>query len=238
MKWIRSVAIVVAILAISMLAVAGPGTRFGVWGVGTGIQLLQYAAFAGIAAIALTLLALAVTRPRGKSLGVLVAALALGCMAFGVPWSGYQKAKQAPPIHDISTDTQDPPSFVAVLPLRKDALNPATYGGDTVAAKQHQGYPDIQSAELTTSLTQTFARALQAAKDMEWVIVAADSSAGRIEATATTRWFGFKDDIVVRIRPNGAGSRLDVRSVSRVGGSDVGTNAARIRAYLARLASS
>jgi uncharacterized protein (DUF1499 family) len=66
--------------------------------------------------------------------------------------------------------------------------------------------------------------------------VAADSSAGRIEATATTPWFGFKDDVVIRVAPDPAGSRVDVRSVSRVGQSDVGTNARRIRAYLARLA--
>ena len=71
---------------------------------------------------------------------------------------------------------------------------------------------------------------------MGWKIVAADSTAGRIEATATTPWFGFKDDVVVRVRPEGSGSRIDVRSVSRVGQSDVGTNARRIRAYLADLA--
>jgi uncharacterized protein (DUF1499 family) len=68
--------------------------------------------------------------------------------------------------------------------------------------------------------------------------VDADSTAHRIEATATTPWFGFKDDVVIRIEPDPAGSRVDVRSVSRVGGSDVGTNAKRIRAYLARLAAS
>jgi uncharacterized protein (DUF1499 family) len=72
---------------------------------------------------------------------------------------------------------------------------------------------------------------------MGWELVAADSAAGRIEATATTRWFGFKDDVVVRIRPDAAGSRVDVRSVSRVGRSDVGANAERIRAYLRRVGS-
>ena len=81
-----------------------------------------------------------------------------------------------------------------------------------------------------------FARALASARAMGWTLVAADSAAGRIEATATTSWFGFKDDIVIRVEPDPAGSRVDVRSVSRVGESDVGTNARRIRAYLARLA--
>jgi uncharacterized protein (DUF1499 family) len=77
--------------------------------------------------------------------------------------------------------------------------------------------------------------ALATARDMGWAIVAADSSAGRIEATATTTWFGFKDDVVIRIEPDPKGSRVDIRSESRVGGSDVGTNAARIQAYEKRL---
>jgi len=79
------------------------------------------------------------------------------------------------------------------------------------------------------------ARARDAANAMGWEIVATDSLAGRIEATATTTWFGFKDDVVVRVQASGAGSRVDVRSVSRVGRSDVGANAARIRVYLKRL---
>jgi uncharacterized protein (DUF1499 family) len=77
--------------------------------------------------------------------------------------------------------------------------------------------------------------ALAAARDMGWTIVASDSASGRIEATATTTWFGFKDDVVVRIGPDPKGSRVDVRSESRVGGSDVGTNAARIKKYEQRL---
>ena len=80
-----------------------------------------------------------------------------------------------------------------------------------------------------------FKRALQAARDMGWEIVAADAAAGRIEATDTTFWFGFKDDVVIRVEADGAGSRVDLRSVSRVGVGDVGANAARIRAYLRTL---
>jgi uncharacterized protein (DUF1499 family) len=82
---------------------------------------------------------------------------------------------------------------------------------------------------------QAFDRALAAARAMSWEIVASDPAQGRIEATATTFWFGFKDDIVVRIAAEGAGSRLDVRSLSRIGKSDVGANARRIRDYLAKV---
>jgi uncharacterized protein (DUF1499 family) len=80
-----------------------------------------------------------------------------------------------------------------------------------------------------------YARAFAAARAMGWEIVAAEPAAGRIEATATTRWFGFKDDVVVRVRGTSAGSRIDARSVSRVGKGDVGTNARRIRAYFAEI---
>ena len=121
---------------------------------------------------------------------------------------------------------------------RADAPNPAAYGGPELEAQQASGYPDIHPLVLTATQPGTaFVRARDAAREAGRTIVAADSAAGRVEATATTGWFGFKDDVVVRIRPEGQGSRVDVRSVSRVGTSDVGTNARRIRAYLDRLRS-
>ena len=141
----------------------------------------------------------------------------------------------APPIHDIATDTNDPPLFVDVLPLRAGARNSAEYGGSRVAALQHAAYPDIAPVDLSISPTAAFAKALATAKTMDWAIVATDSAAGRIEATATTRVFRFRDDVVIRIRPRDGGSRVDIRSVSRLGGSDLGKNASRIREFLVRL---
>jgi uncharacterized protein (DUF1499 family) len=82
---------------------------------------------------------------------------------------------------------------------------------------------------------EAFTRALAVAQERGWQIVNADQSGGRIEATDTTRWFGFEDDVVVRLTPWGSGTRVDVRSVSRIGRSDVGTNARRIRRYLDEL---
>jgi uncharacterized protein (DUF1499 family) len=140
-----------------------------------------------------------------------------------------------PRIHDITTDTDHPPAFVAVLPLRATAPNTTDYGGPEVAAQQRSAYPDIQPALLELPPTQAFQRALAAARAMGWTIVAADSTAGRIEATATTFWYGFKDDVVIRLTPSDRGTRVDVRSESRVGGSDIGTNARRIRVYLTKL---
>ena len=141
----------------------------------------------------------------------------------------------APPIHDITTDTSDPPLFVDVLPLRAGAKNTAAYGGSRVAALQLAAYPDITPVDLAIAPAAAFAKALATANAMGWALVAADPAAGRIEATATTRVFRFKDDVVVRIRPHTGGSRVDVRSVSRFGGGDLGKNASRIREFIGRL---
>ena len=151
------------------------------------------------------------------------------------PYSWYLAAKHLPRIHDISTETEDPPQFVAILPLRKDAPNPSVYGGPEIASKQREAYPDIKPLVLNVPLGEAFDRALAAARGMSWKIVNADREELRIEATDTTFWFGFRDDIVIRISPPDGKARIDVRSVSRVGLSDVGTNAARIRRYLTGL---
>jgi uncharacterized protein (DUF1499 family) len=141
----------------------------------------------------------------------------------------------APPIHDITTDTNDPPLFVDILPLRAGARNSAVYEGSRIAALQHAAYPDIAPVDLAITPAAAFAKALATANAMGWALVATDSSTGRIEATATTRVFRFRDDVVIRIRPRDGGSRLDIRSVSRLGGSDLGKNASRIREFLVHL---
>jgi uncharacterized protein (DUF1499 family) len=141
-------------------------------------------------------------------------------------------APPAPPIHDITTDTAEPPEYVAVLPLRAAAPNTTVYGGEKIAAQQRAGYPDLQPLILSVPPPQAFERALAAVGEMGWDLVAAEAAAGRIEATDTTFWYGFKDDVVIRVRPAEGGSRVDVRSLSRVGGGDAGTNAKRIRGYL------
>jgi hypothetical protein len=146
-----------------------------------------------------------------------------------------RQAKSLPNIHDVTTDTRDPPAFVTLLPLRRSSPNGADYGGPETAAQQRKGYPSIATPVVALPPPQAFERALAAAREMGWEIAAADPAAGRIEATDTTLWFGFKDDIVIRVRPDSAGSRIDVRSVSRVGTSDVGANARRIQKYLSRL---
>ncbi|HEX6106938.1 MAG TPA: DUF1499 domain-containing protein [Gemmatimonadales bacterium] len=221
-------------LAVLLLVAAGPASRLGLWDFRTGFQLLRWAAYLGIAGAGTGLLSL-LWRPPGTRPWRPVVAIVLGLFAVLLPWRWMEEARKVPPIHDITTDTERPPEFVAVLPLRADAPNSAEYEGEAVAAQQRTAYPDIAPLRLDRPPGETFARALEQARESGWEIVAADSAAGRIEATATTFWFGFRDDVVVRVTPDAGGSRVDVRSVSRVGRSDVGANARRIRAYLDRL---
>lgn len=228
-------ALLLSLLAVSLLLVSGLGSRFGWWDFRTGFELLRWAVYLGLGAalIALLMLLLPCTRRSGPVL--LAVALLLGLGAALVPLNNMRIARSLPAIHDISTDTQQPPVFVAVLPLRADAPNTAAYGGTEIASAQHEAYPDLHTWHTDMTPTETFERALQTARTMGWQIVAAKPASGRIEATDTTFWFGFKDDIVIRVQADGTGSKLDIRSVSRVGKSDVGTNAKRIRAYLAAL---
>lgn len=231
------IAFLLSLIAAVLLLAAGPGTRLELWEFRTGFALMRWAAFAGLAAAALAIVMLLVPRTRRTGPAWLLAALVLGLGVAFVPWNGMRQARAVPPIHDISTDTERPPEFVAVLPLRADAPNPAAYGGAEVAQAQREGYPDLGPLRMDLPPPEAFAKAEQVARDMGWEVVAADPATGRIEATDTTLWFGFKDDIVIRVEADGEGSRVDMRSVSRVGKSDVGTNAKRIRAYLQALGS-
>ncbi len=219
-----------------MLA-SGPGTRFGLWDFRLGLRLLALAACGGLAAalasLGLAAAALLSGRPKGR-LAPALAGLLLGAGLFLPPYLEYRKAMALPAIHDISTDTEDPPAFVDVLPLRQraHALNPSGYGGPAVAALQEKAYPDIRPLLLDLAPAKAFDRALRVAWAMGWVVDGSDPARGRIEATATTLFFGFKDDVVIRVRPRGPGCRVDIRSVSRVGIGDVGTNARRVRRFL------
>ena len=234
----RALVMAIALAAFVMLISSGPGTRYGLWPWQTGLALLRWAAYTGLAGAvgALGLIVLLVV-PRWRARAwIPVLALCIALAAAAPPLILLQQAKSVPPIHDISTDVFDPPQFVALAAERALAPNGAKYGGQEVAAQQQKAYPEIKSLIVKSAPAETVQHAIDAARKEGWEIVASDAPAGRIEATDTTTWFGFKDDIVVRVRPEGAGSRIDVRSVSRVGRSDIGANAKRVRGFLARLA--
>lgn len=227
----------VTLLAVVLLALAAVGTRGDWWDFRTGFVLFRSALVAGLGAIVITLagLVLALLARSGRTALLALATLAVIGAVAAVPVTHLRSAGRVPPIHDVTTDPDDPPRFVAVLPRRQGAPNPAEHGGPALAAQQRVGYPDLAPARLPAQPDRVFARAVEVARALGWEVVATEPAEGRLEATARTRWFGFRDDVVVRVRPDGPGSRVDVRSVSRVGRSDLGTNARRIREFLAAL---
>jgi len=224
-------ALLAALASGLLLLLTGPGYRIGVWPLQTAFTLMRWSVYGGV--IALVLAGVGLWRNRGRSLfGALAVVVALATVAIPLRWQ--QIARGAPPIHDITTDTANPPTFEAVVPLRKDARNPLDYSQE-VARQQREAYPDIKPLVLEIPAAQVFDRAMRAARDAGWELVNASAESWRIEATDTTTFFGFKDDIVVRLTPIGSRTVVDVRSVSRVGRGDAGTNARRIREYLAAI---
>jgi uncharacterized protein (DUF1499 family) len=159
-----------------------------------------------------------------------VVALVIGLGALYPSHAFQSRARAHPPINDITTDMQDPPAYMTTA---------RAYPGADMARQQHAAYPDIAPVTLPMPPGQAFAKALAAAEAMGWEVVGRDADTGRIEAVDSTKWFGFKDDIAIRVRAADAGSpnvsRVDIRSKSRVGRGDLGTNAQRIRAYTQRL---
>jgi uncharacterized protein (DUF1499 family) len=150
----------------------------------------------------------------------------------GLPALGLASMSKVPRIHDISTDPSQRLEFTAEV---KDAAMNKDPEGDQrawVEEQQKAGYPDIAPVQLDLAPPAAFERAKAVADRMPgWVVTHADADQGRIEATATSRLFHFVDDVIVQVKPDGSGSRVDLRSRSRVGQSDLGANAARIRAY-------
>jgi uncharacterized protein (DUF1499 family) len=166
-----------------------------------------------------------------------VAALAIAGTAIYFPWQAGKMRGDYPRINDITTDTQTPPPLTASVAARaaEPGASSADYGGPGVAALQVKSYPGIAPAILPVPPGTAFARALATATAMGWTIEIADPAAGRIEAYDRSRWFGFTDDIAIRISPAESGSRVDIRSASRQGRGDLGVNARRIRTFLAAL---
>ena len=226
--------------AVSLIALAatGPLHHAGLFGLAGAFSLLKWSVYGALAAMLLAIIGLIVDARREARTSTALRAMVLSFIATGSIAAVAWKASRVPAIHDVTTDTMQPPPFLAVLPLREGALNPVEYGGPDIAAKQKQAFPDIVPLTLDLPPARAFDRALAAARSMGWDLVASDPAGGRIEATDTTFWFGFKDDVVIRVTPQPNGSRVDVRSLSRVGGGDIGANAARVRKYLAALKAS
>lgn len=221
-----------AIIFVFLAAVSGPGARLGLWDFRTGFAILRFSAYGGLISGALSLFGVVACLLRRRSVrgaGTGAAGLLLSVIVVVIPLMWSLEAKRVPRIHDITTDTENPPAFKDLHEVR---ATPPEYPGTEVSVQQRDSYPEIRPLEVNIPPERAYDAALKSARELGWEIIDSDPATQHIEAVDTTMWYGFKDDIAVRITPRDGGSTVDVRSVSRVGISDVGTNARRIRRYL------
>ena len=236
-------ALLVSAVILLIILVTGPlGYKFSMVPLQPSLVSLLIAVAGGalVFLIGLVYLVIAMRSDLGRNRNLVIVSMILGLVPVGIIGPQMAAAGDVPPIHDITTDTANPPAFVAIVPLRENAPNGYEYGvteawpAEKLGATTMEAYPDLKPIESDLSVADAVDRTEDALQTMGLEIVAVDKEAGLVEATATTFWFGFKDDMVVRIVGNGEGSRIDLRSMSRVGQSDVGANAARITDFVDR----
>lgn len=230
----------IAIAIALVIAVSGPGARLGVWDYGFGLKLVRMMTIPAMVAGAASFVALILA--RGRLLTPLIGTVAAVLGAYA-PLQMKRDFEANPFIHDITTDFADPPQIIAAADLPRK--NPPEYlgnekepRGQTVSQAQQEAFPDIKTRNYGGSVAQVADAAEAAVKKIGLKIIqkgAREDAGYVIEATDTTFWYGFIDDVVVRIRDGADGVSVDVRSKSRVGGSDLGANAKRVRAFYAAL---
>jgi uncharacterized protein (DUF1499 family) len=171
---------------------------------------------------------------QGGGYGLIAIAIAGGLLAY--PTFIVARSYKLPRIYDITSDPIDPPRYEALARIRPRDANPIIYAGLATAELQRAGYPDIEPVEAEAPAQQAYEAALSVITKRRWRIVEQRPPQvrrdGRIEAVARTPIMGFADDVVVRIRADGEGSKVDARSSSRYGKFDFGANAARVSALL------
>ena len=230
------IGLLVAMASAAAMIFSGIGYRLELYHFRIGFAILGWAFWSALAGAILSVAGLAVAggRPR-RTLVVALAGIAIGVVAAYVPWSFKQTAGSLPFIHDVSTDTENPPEFVAAAKLRKPGDHPVAYDGKEVADLQHKAYADLAPLMTPASKEKVFEAAKAAFASMGMQLADADMAQGRIEANQTSLLYGFTDDMVVRIASAADATKVDVRSKSRVGRSDLGQNAKRIRLFLQKL---
>lgn len=190
-----------------------------------------------LGAIALLVTRTRAGRPARPGRGAALTATAVGAVLLVLLAALASRGAAVPAIHDITTNPGDPPQFFAAAraPGNEGRTLGYPHGRGDVTALQRTAYPDLEPIRLAVPPDEALRRAQRAAEELGWKVVEVDDNEGRLEATATSRVFRFVDDVVVRVRPDAGGSIVDLRSTSRVGESDLGANAARIRAFRDRL---
>ena len=231
----KKLVVLTAVVAFLMVVLPGPLYKFGILDLFPAFGSLRAGVYVGGAVVVL-LIVQAIFFRKTMSIMTTIGALLCVVVAVGMPVSMMQKAKAVPAIHDITTDVINPPQFLAVLPLREGASNPPDYAGEEIAEQQKKAYPDLEAQTFEKSSEEVLRAADAVISDLGWAKASEGLAPNTLEATHETFWFGFKDDVVIRVVQVGNTSTVDVRSKSRVGRSDLGKNAERIREFQAALA--
>jgi uncharacterized protein (DUF1499 family) len=229
---------ILALLCAVVAIGSGLGYRLGLWHFRTGFEILKWSFFVSGATLLILLACMffVQTKTRADSM-IGIAGIIICLVLVYVPYSWKKTLDAYPYIHDISTDTLNPPDFVIVDQLRAADDHSIEYDGLEVAELQAKAYPDIKTLVIDGDIEKHLQSAENVLNDMNLDIVSVDIESGRIEAVATSFLFGFKDDMVIRMtETDTAQVAVDVRSQSRVGKSDLGQNAKRIRRFMEGLA--
>ncbi|WP_192036253.1 DUF1499 domain-containing protein [Halomonas sp. YLGW01] len=226
--------VVLLVAAAALMAGAGTAYKWDWVSLGTSFSMLRQGAHLAVGAGAVGLVTVLVAafcrRWRPVLVGLLTSTAVVAMVA--LPAQMMQRAQSVPPIHDITTDLEYPPAFEALAAAREAAPNAVAYP-QRFAAQQRAAYGRLHAITLPLPMEDAMIAAKATVEAQGWEIAAVTDST--LEATATTRWFGFKDDVVIRLTETSDGVRVDMRSASRVGQSDLGTNAERIQDFLVAL---
>jgi uncharacterized protein (DUF1499 family) len=230
-RWLALFALAVALLAVIIvrgnLVEAVPGF----------VVLASALVLAAIAILMAIGAFVVIWRHGNPGFGRALTAFVLGGLMLAYPAYLSGQSFRAPAISDITTDTADPPRFEAIARVRPRDANSIVYAGAEAAQRQRSAYPDIAPLQTAVAPDEAHSAALEVLNGRKWRVVDARTPQagrrdGRIEAVARTPIMGFRDDVVVRVRPSGSGARIDIRSASRYGSRDFGSNARRIRGLL------
>ncbi len=230
-KWWASALLIGGILAIMCLPIGALGSKLGIWPFTGGFMLLAVGVVLATAVFFLGVIAAVLCFVRGMQAerGAVLTGVVISLVVLVFAGLQVSTATSVPSIHNITTDTLDPPAFDKLVAVREaEKANPLAYDAAKLAPLQQQAYPAVKPLISDIAPAQMLDKAVAALKAMGLEVVDVNRQGGMVEATHETFWFGFKDDVVVRVRAEGSGSIVDIRSVSRVGESDLGKNAERI----------
>ncbi len=245
LNWLAMAVLIVGLLLGLVILSAPAGIWLGIWAFPVGLNILIKVVPYSVWVVYLCAIGFVATivlsvRTKPEKSTKLCSMAAIGMLSALIAWyipSIFQGRLIYPDIHDVSTDLSNPPMYVDIAPLRMEAPNPMEYGivagltPEEHAAAQLEAFPDLIPRLIDASPQEVFDRSLAALQEMGLEVISAVPEEGRIEAVATTFWFRFKDDVVIRIQEQGNQTLIDARSLSRVGRGDAGQNALRLREF-------